>query len=432
MFALVAAATAHPAWTASTAARKLAPAGSDFDAPPVLAPKAVPRLPRTPKPWAMAYDNQTNAVKQKLFVLPSSEARDPWKRKIFLVLGQSNANGRGNAGRLTEDDRKRLANVADRVILTYRGSIAWPVRGSSAPGETGHWSAFGTRARRVPLGPLPMDLNEQENFGFTTSFGPELFMGISLAEAMPGELLHIVKLATPGVSLYGQWNPMFTSDKCCQSCANQGNTCDGRPDMEWRPDGVPESEESLCDTSPTCGTTMPNEDRRLCELCCASYKPINDEYLGSSCSTSDAMRVAMYPTLVADARELVKRGGELAGWIWVGGERDLSSGCGREYQAHLEQFVRSLRQDLKARLPGALFCPVVQHQSQSPICVAHRNVTSALPDLDHYDGVPLHTYLDEPFGQDAQRVAHDQKQHYDYVGQKKLGESASRMLLGMM
>ena len=140
----------------------------------------------------------------------------------------------------------------------------------------------------------------------------------------------------------------------------------------------------------------------------------------------------MYPTLVADARELVKRGGELAGWIWVGGERDLSSGCGREYQAHLEQFVRSLRQDLKARLPGALFCPVVQHQSQSPICVAHRNVTSALPDLDHYDGVPLHTYLDEPFGQDAQRVAHDQKQHYDYVGQKKLGESASRMLLGMM
>ena len=94
MFALVAAATAHPAWTASTAARKLVPAGSDFDAPPVLAPKAVPNylgwLPRTPserKPWAMADDNQTNAVKQRLSVLPSSEARDPWKRKIFLVLG---------------------------------------------------------------------------------------------------------------------------------------------------------------------------------------------------------------------------------------------------------------------------------------------------------------------------------------------------------
>ena len=197
---------------------------------------------------------------------------------------------------------------------------------------------------------------------------------------------------------------MFTSDKCC---ANQGNTCDGRPDMEWRPDGVPESEESLCDTSPTCGNTMPNENRRLCELCCASYKPINDEYLGSSCSTSDAMRVAMYPTLVAEAQKLVERGGELAGWIWVGGERDLSSGCWQEYQAHLEQFVRSLRQDLKARLPGALFCPL--QQSQSPICVAHRNVTSALPDLDHYNGVPLHTYLDDPYGQDAQRVTHDQK-----------------------
>ena len=138
----------------------------------------------------------------------------------------------------------------------------------------------------------------------------------------------------------------------------------------------------------------------------------------------------MYPTLVAEVQKLVERGGELAGWIWVGGERDLSSGCWQEYQAHLEQFVRSLRQDLKARLPGALFCPL--QQSQSPICVAHRNVTSALPDLDHYNGVPLHTYLDDPFGQDAQRVTHDQKQHYDYVGQKKLGESASRMLLGMM
>ena len=144
----------------------------------------------------------------------------------------------------------------------------------------------------------------------------------------------------------------------------------------------------------------------------------------------------MYPTLVAEVQKLVERGGELAGWIWVGGERDLSSGVRRarqEYQGHLEQFVRSLRQDLKARLPGALFCPLrLLQQSQSPVCVAHRNVTSALPDLDHYNGVPLHTYLDDPFGQDAQRVTHDQKQHYDYVGQKKLGESASRMLLGMM
>eukprot|EP00964_Phaeocystis_antarctica_P141940 scaffold107074_cov75-Phaeocystis_antarctica.AAC.1 len=53
----VAAATAHPAWTASTAARKLVPAGSDFDAPPVLAPKAVPNylgwLPRTPRKKAV-------------------------------------------------------------------------------------------------------------------------------------------------------------------------------------------------------------------------------------------------------------------------------------------------------------------------------------------------------------------------------------------
>ena len=53
-----------------------------------------------------------------------------WKRKIFLVLGQSNANGRANAARLTEDDRRRLAKVADRVILTYRGDMSWGLSGA--------------------------------------------------------------------------------------------------------------------------------------------------------------------------------------------------------------------------------------------------------------------------------------------------------------
>ena len=95
-----------------------------------------------PTPWAMANGNRTKQVGQNLFVPPET----PRKRKIFFVLGQYNAVGRGNAARLTEDDQRRLAKVADRVILTYRGGISWPrVPLKDWVGEHGFGEAFGTR-----------------------------------------------------------------------------------------------------------------------------------------------------------------------------------------------------------------------------------------------------------------------------------------------
>ena len=378
-----------------------------------------------PTPWAMANGNRTKPVGQNLFV-PSET---PWKRKIFFVLGQSNANGRGNAARLTENDQRRLAKVADRVILTYRGGISWPrVTPKEWVGEHGFWEAFGTRALRVPLGPLPMDRTEQQYFGFNQSFGPELFMGIALAEAMPDELLHIVKVAVPGVSMYGQWNPKFTSDKCCSQPV-YGGRCDGRPDMEWKADGVGADEEFRCEEKKACATAKTEKDKRLCEFCCAAYKPINDEQLGFSCSASDGMRVALYPTLVRDAQMLVERGGELAGWVWVGGERDLC--CPQEYLQAFSDFVRSLRQDLQARLPGALFCPQDQR-----ICAAHQKLASTLSDLMYYQGEPPRKFDEirpgEEGYEDARRVIEFGKHHYDYAGQKQLGESAGQLLLRMM
>ena len=233
--------------------------------------------------------------------------------------------------------------------------------------------------------------------------------------------------------MHCQWNPKFTSDKCCSQPA-YGGRCDGRPDMEWKADGVDADEEFRCEEKKACATAKTETDKRLCESCCAAYKPINDEQLGFSCSASDGMRVALYPTLVRDAQKLVERGGELAGWVWVGGERDAC--CPQEYLQAFSDWVRSLRQDLQARLPGALFCPMRAVAEDQGICAAHQKLTSTLPDLMYYQGEPPRRFNEIRPGEvgyeDALRITEQQRLHYDYAGQKKLGESAGQMLLRMM
>lgn len=111
------------------------------------------------------------------------------KIKVFLLAGQSNMDGRGDGSKLTDEDKARLAALGDRVQLAYNhGDI-------------------------VPLGvttPLP---HIARKFELESTFGPEVFFGLSMAEAWPDDEILLIKRSLGGTSLYGCWNPDWTAEK---------------------------------------------------------------------------------------------------------------------------------------------------------------------------------------------------------------------------
>jgi arylsulfatase A-like enzyme len=111
------------------------------------------------------------------------------KTKVFLLAGQSNMDGRGDGTRLTEDDLARLERVRDRVRFAYNRKDVAPLQVST---------------------PEP---HIARKFKLTRTFGPELFFGLDLAEAWPGEQLLLIKRSQGGTSLHGCWNPDWTEAK---------------------------------------------------------------------------------------------------------------------------------------------------------------------------------------------------------------------------
>ncbi len=114
---------------------------------------------------------------------------DNGKIKVFILAGQSNMDGRGDGGKLTKSDRSRLAEASGFVDLAYNREAIVPLDVSIAkPGIA-------------------------EKFGLEKVFGPELFFGMGLNYAMPGQRFLLIKLSRGGSSLYGCWNPDWTRDK---------------------------------------------------------------------------------------------------------------------------------------------------------------------------------------------------------------------------
>ena len=117
------------------------------------------------------------------------------KTQVYLFIGQSNMVGRGNAAELTEEDNKRLAAVAKRVRLFYRGSD---------PNDVRKWTI---RKHDRPLNVSTAEPETEGLFNMTQYFGPELFFGITMAEAAPKQKFLLVKVAFPGASLVASFNP---------------------------------------------------------------------------------------------------------------------------------------------------------------------------------------------------------------------------------
>lgn len=115
-------------------------------------------------------------------------ARPAKKLKVFLLAGQSNMEGKGDGGKITAEERALLTQIQPRVHFAYNHE---PMR---------------------PLDVTPAGGNKKR-FGVDTTFGPEMFFGLKVAEAWPDEEILLIKRSVGATSLYGRWNPQWTKEK---------------------------------------------------------------------------------------------------------------------------------------------------------------------------------------------------------------------------
>jgi len=105
---------------------------------------------------------------------------------IVLLSGQSNMAGHGNYEALDKSVKKRIKKVANRVFLSTSEKDSKP---------------------------LSYYTSETEKYNFNKHFGPELFIGLTLAEAYPNQEFLLIKKAVGGTSLFGAWSTEWTVEK---------------------------------------------------------------------------------------------------------------------------------------------------------------------------------------------------------------------------
>jgi hypothetical protein len=110
---------------------------------------------------------------------------------IVILAGQSNMAGAGDFTALDTSVKERLAKVVDRVQISNSGKTPSPLSFYLSKGH-------------------------KNKYGFEEAFGPELMIGIVLAEKKPKEKFLIIKTAQGGTALYGAWNPDWTVEKAAE------------------------------------------------------------------------------------------------------------------------------------------------------------------------------------------------------------------------
>ena len=108
--------------------------------------------------------------------------------KIVLLAGQSNMAGAGNYEALSQGDKARVEAAAERVFLCNNENNSLPL--------SSYYSKY-----------------QDEKRGYGNVFGPELFIGVTLAEQYPDEGFLLLKRAEGGTSLYGAWHPNWTEER---------------------------------------------------------------------------------------------------------------------------------------------------------------------------------------------------------------------------
>lgn len=107
--------------------------------------------------------------------------------QVVLLAGQSNMAGGGNYDTLSDSIKERVDSVSHRVSLSFNGKKATPL----------------SYYKNKP----------SKKYKFKRRFGPELLMGVCLAEKYPDKTFLLIKRSQGGTSLYGAWNPDWDAEK---------------------------------------------------------------------------------------------------------------------------------------------------------------------------------------------------------------------------
>lgn len=106
---------------------------------------------------------------------------------VVLLAGQSNMAGAGNYDELDDAIKNSIEKISNRVSLVSNGK---------------------------KIEPLSYFKNKQtKKYNFTKRFGPELLLGLTLAEKYPSKKFLLIKRSQGGTALYGAWNPNWTAEK---------------------------------------------------------------------------------------------------------------------------------------------------------------------------------------------------------------------------
>ncbi|GAA4237802.1 hypothetical protein GCM10022291_25800 [Postechiella marina] len=109
---------------------------------------------------------------------------------VVLLGGQSNMAGHGDYNKLSDNVKRRIEAVSSRVLLSTSNN------------------------EQIESRPLSYYISkDNKKYDFIKHFGPELFIGLTLAEANPNREYLLIKKAVGGTSLYGAWNVNWSAEK---------------------------------------------------------------------------------------------------------------------------------------------------------------------------------------------------------------------------
>ena len=130
-----------------------------------------------------------NATKEQKGEVEEPQAKTTEAKDVHVVLlaGQSNMQGAGDFDQLDPTEIARIEKISSRVSLSFNGSKAKPL------------TYYGNKP--------------SEKYEFSKRFGPEIFIGLTLAENNPNQEFLLIKRSQGGTALYGAWNPNWTAEK---------------------------------------------------------------------------------------------------------------------------------------------------------------------------------------------------------------------------
>lgn len=261
--------------------------------------------------------------------------------KVILLAGQSNMAGCGNYDALSTEQKERIEKASEHVTLISDGV-------------------------KQNL-PYCYSKYQEDKRGYGNVFGPELFIGVTLAEKYPKQKFLLIKRAQGGTSLYGAWSP------------------------EWDVEKSRQVEKGF------------KQDLKLVEEHCASI----DKELS--------------------ALDTKKQAYEIIGMAWMQGENDAAKEISaRTYKKNLTEFIAFYRQ--RYNIPNMPFVMGQINSRYGRFAEGPAMVRLAFVDVANSDDnctvlltTTDTTWNDYPKTQD--------NVHYNHIGQMRLGKKMAEELI---